>query len=70
MADSRKRVTVTLGEELYNTLKTRADTIGSSVPSLLVFYAMEHLKQEEMITQVPNLTSALRLFQTSMADKK
>lgn len=57
--NNKKRITVTIGEDFYNVLKVKADSMGLSVSSLLVFYSMEHLKQENTINQFPSILKAI-----------
>lgn len=54
----KKRVQVTLSQQLYDSLKTYGDSIGVSVPSLLVLYATEHMKQNQMVSILPELLTA------------
>lgn len=49
------RLQVTISEDLYNGLKSKADLIGTSVPSLVVFYATEYMRQAQMIEQLPQM---------------
>lgn len=51
----KKRITVTIGVELYDLLNEQAEMMGTSVPALLVFNATEYLKQQKMINQLPLL---------------
>lgn len=63
MGSEKKRVNVTLGADFYNLLKQKADLMGSSVPSLLVFYAMEHMYQQNMIDGFPALLERMKEFE-------
>lgn len=59
MGAEKKRVTVTLGEEMYNKLKQKADVLGSTVPSILVVYANQALQQEEAINSMGTIMAKL-----------
>lgn len=54
-----KRINVTLSEELFLKLKERADLLGSSVPSVLVFYAVQGINQENAINSINSMMSVL-----------
>ena len=55
---TKKRVTVTLSNDLYLLLKRESDLMGVSVQNVLVFYVMEHIKQSDMIKNLPSLLQA------------
>lgn len=59
MGIEKKRVTVTLGEELYDKLKKKADVLGSTVPSVLVVYANQAMQQEEAINSMGSIMAKL-----------
>lgn len=40
------RMTITVGQELFDDLQTRADKVGCSVPSMAVFCANEYIRQD------------------------
>lgn len=61
--NDKKRVTVTLSNDLYNLLKRESDLMGVSVQNVLVFYVMEHIKQSDMIKKLPSLLQALSQYQ-------
>lgn len=56
--NSKKRITVTLSESLFNSLKTYGDEMGISVPALLVLYATEHMRQSQMMSQLPDMMAS------------
>ena len=60
------RLQVTVGEDLFNNLKSKADVIGTSVQSLLVFYATEYMRQSQMLDQLPDMMSAASKLQDSL----
>ena len=64
--NTKKRITVTIGETLYDTLKTYGDEMGISVPALLVFYATEHMRQASMLDQLPQMMSTASKLQESI----
>lgn len=55
----KKRINVTIGEELYNKLKNKADEMGSSVPAVLVVYASQAIQQEEAINSMGTIMAKL-----------
>ena len=59
MKTGKKRINVTIGEELYNKLKKKADEMGSSVPSVLVVYASQAIQQEDAINSMSSIMSKL-----------
>lgn len=59
MKSEKKRVNVTVGEEMYNKLKKKADEMGSSVPSVLVVYASQAMQQEEAINSMGTIMAKL-----------
>lgn len=59
MKTEKKRVNVTVGEEMYNKLKKKADEMGSSVPSVLVVYANQAMQQEEAINSMGSIMAKL-----------
>lgn len=59
MKSEKKRVNVTIGEEMYNKLKKKADEMGSSVPSVLVVYASQAIQQEEAINSMSSIMAKL-----------
>lgn len=61
----KKRITVTLSNDLYMKLKERADLLGSSIPSVLLFYAMQGITQENAINSLNSINSVISLFNNS-----
>lgn len=59
----KKRMNVTVSENLYNELKVRADLLGTSVPSVLVFYAFQGISQERAINSIDSMLSAMKNFE-------
>ncbi len=59
MGAEKKRVTVTIGEEMYNKLKEKADVMGSTVPSILLVYASQAIQQEEAISSMGTIMAKL-----------
>lgn len=55
----KKRITVTLSNDLFMKLKERADLLGSSIPSVLVFYAVQGINQENAINSINSMMSVL-----------
>lgn len=55
----KTRVNVTISVELYQQLKERADLLGTSVPSVLVNYAVQGMQQEKAINTMNSVMSAL-----------
>ncbi len=69
----KKRINVTIGEELFNKLKKKADEMGSSVPSVLVVYASQAIQQEEAISSMGTIMAKLgsiEQLQAMMEQKK
>lgn len=56
--NNKKRVTVTMSENLFNTLKSYADEMGIAVPALLLLYATEHMRQSQMMSQLPDMMAS------------
>lgn len=58
-AVDKKRINLTLGNELYSVLKDRADLLGTSVQSVILFCCTEYLKQENVINCLPSFIEVL-----------
>ena len=59
MSDTKKRMNVTMSEELYEILKQRADKMGVSIPAVVVFYAYQGIRQEEAISSLAGAVNVL-----------
>lgn len=59
MKDDKKRMNVTMSEELYELIKKRADSMGVSIPSVVVFYAYQGIRQEEAISSLAGAVNVL-----------
>lgn len=60
---TKKRINVTMSEEFYRIIKKRADLLGISVPSVLVFYAMQGINQEEAISSLNSVSDVINQFE-------
>lgn len=56
----KKRINLTLSEELYNLLKEKADLLGTSVQTVILFYCTEYMKQDNMIKIMPSMLDSFK----------
>lgn len=69
MSESKKRINLTLSDELYNILKEKADLMGTSVQAVILFYCTEYMKQDSVIKSMPGMLQQMSQIQNLMEQK-
>lgn len=67
----KRRLSVTLPEQLYNELFERSEKLGVSASSLLVMYAVQFMEQQKMMDSMPKMLDQIQnVMNQATANKK